>query len=223
MDEAIPPQRAKFWADACACAAHNFADMAKHGMTLGKHGLFIRRGWCNACEHHAILHLICFVLLDTSERVVIPALPNMVVMLRDIYLKQVRLRLTGLPPRCLPLFLERRIHLFLLQQKTPWDPTKRLTVYHAQKILEGNGCQCPYPWTSENQMDIDPCDDCESAKEMLLRLGFIVRDDVLHKEWWMMGSWENISGQVEDYDAPHVESFSEPTDESKTVLEKDLA
>jgi len=203
------------WATSCAEAGRNLAMMATYGLSQGNRDIFILRGMCSRSEHHAMLHLISFVVLDTSEGMVIPGSPELVTMQRELYLTEVRGGLLQLNHNCFPSFFSARLHMFHLREKVPVNPVKRIAIDKALEIVASEGCQCAHAWEDHYVLADELCEDCKSVKAMLLRLGFITRDEFTHIESRLMGDWwEEIlhGGQPVPY--------TEPSDTDNTVMEK---
>ena len=177
------------WKHSCAMGGANLAMMAAYSLSQGDRGMFILRGTSSRHEHHAMLHLVSFIVLDTSEGVEIPLSPELVTMLRDLYLTEVRSGLLQVNPDAFPSFFVARMHLFASHEKTPVNPAKRIAIDNALKIVVSDGCKCPTTWNRPLQAVEQACDECKSAKAMLLRLGFITRDEQSHRETRLMGDW----------------------------------
>jgi hypothetical protein len=176
-------------ADSCTLAGTTLAMMATYGISQRNSGLFILRGMCSRFEHHAMLHLISFVVLDTSEGVVIPGSPELVTMLRGHYLAEVRGGLLGLPPNAFPPLFTRRLEMFDRQEKVQMDSARQTAIEMALEIVASEGCQCARAWDDYLLSNEAPCADCKSVEKLLLRLGFVTRDDTSNIEHRLMGAW----------------------------------
>ena len=215
----VVPNSEANWVRSCAVAGEKLVLMAGYGLSQGKGGLFVLRGFCSKSDHHAILHLIAFVLLDTSEGVVIPGSAERVDMLRELYLTEVRTRLLHVHQDAFPSFFAAHLHKFDSGEKMPANPSKRLGIFRAKMIVQSHGCECEIPWDKPGQME-EPCGDCTHAKDMLLRLGFIVRDNVCHVDSRLMGDWCEYpdSDDEEEDGEDEAMAYSEAGDTDNTVL-----
>ena len=199
-----PPNLEQRTAAGIRAGGHMLAHMAAYAMSEDKPGLIIMRGMCSREQHHAMLELIAFIVLDTSEGAVISGPPgrrvNTANMARPLYIAEVRDRLLVLSPEAFPEFFIRRMHKFLRQEKMPVDPSRRSVVIKAHQITWSTGCVCDAPWEDPDQGQPQACDVCEIGMDLLLRLGFIVRDNVLLREYRLIGDWWDFSSDEDDDD-----------------------
>ena len=198
------------WATSCALAGLHLAMMATYSLSQGNSGLFILRGMCSRSEHHAMLRLVSFVVLDTSEGVVIPGSQELVNMLRGHYMTALRGGLLEINQNAFPSFFHVRMVMFHRQEKVLVNPAKRIAINKAMEIMVSDGCECGQ---ANAVIEREPCVDCESVKVMLLRLGFITRDDITHIESRLMGEWweDTIHGR-------QPVPYPEPVDSDNTVM-----
>ena len=189
--------------------------MAWYGMNQGTSGLFILRGLCTRGEHHAMLRLISFVVLDTSVGVTIPGSPELVVMLRGLYLAEVRGGLLDLPPNAFPPLFTGRLKKFDRQEKVPFDLAKQTSMDSALEIFASEGCQCARAWDDKFVTNEAPCVDCKSVEKLLLRLGFATRGQNSNIEHRLMGAWWD---ETEGDPMP----TAEPSDGKNCIAVKDV-
>ena len=93
------------------------------------------------------------------------------------------------------------------------NPAKHIAIDMALAIFVSQGCSCERTWDMSFTMAEELCVDCESVKKMLLRLGFVTRDEITHQETRLMGAWweETLHGG-------DPVPTSEPLDENNTVM-----
>jgi hypothetical protein len=163
--------------------------LVNHACAMASDGectMFLLHGLYSMRIQHEMRFVICFVVLDTSGGVVIPGSRINVAQVRETLVVLVRSEI--MEENYLfdfPFYLRRQLRLFVKHEKMQMDPLMTLAVAKALEMWKDR-CRCFFVWDRPPGND-DPCENCEAAWGLLLRLGFIVCDSICGYEKKMNG------------------------------------
>ncbi len=177
--------------DDCSLATMYLLQMMGSGERWGCQYQFSLKGLLRVENVDRVVHMMCFVMIDTTEGAVIPGEQADIDLERRTLLGLIRGNYLVASRDMLPPIFFHRLEMFANQERAP-----RVGIQHQviESCIECYTCECFCTgWIPNNSYQ---CKYCASVQFICLRLGFTVRDDEQGRQsTWYGVRFDNLNFQ----------------------------